>query len=190
MRRKSTHSHARRAIKVEDMSKDLYESVKSCVAVVWAGNSSGSGFVAKMGNRKYLFTNEHVARGGSPFRAMTRDGRELKFKSFEVAENDDLVRMEIADDACDALDILTSDPQRNERIFIFGNSDGADVVTHEQGYIRALGPERLEHTAKTVEGNSGSAVLNDSGEVVGVDTYAICHKDPIAPAMNYCESAA
>lgn len=170
---------------LEDLAKGgrggmdaVYEEAKTCIGIVQAGDSCGSGFIAELDGRKYFITNEHVVRGGNPFSARTPSGMILKFKSFELAENEDLVRMELVGDVPDAIKVNLDDPAPNSRIYVFGNSDGGGVITHESGRVAAIGPDRLEIQAAFVQGNSGSAVLNEAGEAIGVATYATLRNDP------------
>lgn len=60
-----------------------------------------------------------------------------------------------------------------ENVYVFGNSDGKSVATDLFGKITGVGPKDIEVSVPFVHGNSGSAVLNEQGEVVGVATYAI-----------------
>jgi hypothetical protein len=66
----------------------------------------------------------------------------------------------------------------HESVKIYGNSDGKGVITEIKGEIIGIGPKELEVSSEFVQGNSGSALLNDLGEVVGVATYAIKDFNP------------
>ena len=56
---------------------------------------------------------------------------------------------------------------------MFGNSDGADVITALGGKIIGVGPSLIEISAEFVQGNSGSPVLTLDGKVVGIATFAV-----------------
>ena len=150
----------------------LFDRVKSCLAIVKAGNCSGSGFLVKMDGKTRFITNEHVARGGNPFAVKTLDGKLLKFEPIiEVAADRDLVRM-IVKGECDALDLATYTPKKSQAIHVYGNSDGQSVATFLDGRLNGIGPNLVELECDFVGGNSGSAILDDQGRVLAVATYA------------------
>jgi len=70
-----------------------------------------------------------------------------------------------------AFKLSNETPKIDDKIAIYGNSAGEGAITEERGEIKAIGTFRLEVTAHVVVGNSGSPVINGSGEVVGVYTY-------------------
>lgn len=149
----------------------LFEFVRDKLVVVQCDDASGSGFVCEMDGKKYMVTNKHVIEGQSRVSAMFSDGKELKLGKLDIAGNADLVRFSVPETQS-SLKLRADEPKMNERIFVFGNSDGESVLTDLNGQIIGIGADKLEVTAKFVHGNSGSAVLDESGEVVGVATYA------------------
>jgi len=156
----------------------VFGLVSRSVAVIGAGGGSGSGFVLQMEGRKYLVTNDHVLRGGRPFTAVLLDGRKLAFDSLEVAENRDLVRMEIVEKDVAGLELATADFKIGDHLTVFGNSDGKSVVTSLPGKIVGVGPELIETDAAFVPGNSGSPMVNDAGKVCGVATLLTLDRNP------------
>lgn len=156
----------------------VYEKVKDSLVIVRGSSGVGSGFVARADGKTWLYTNEHVVRGGESKRATFVEGREVAFKGVvEVAKNRDLVRIEIEDVPC-ALNICPSAPVLDEHVFVFGNSDGGGVLTKIEGAVVGVGSEKVEVSAKFVRGNSGSAILNSKGEVLGVATEAVKLEEP------------
>lgn len=157
---------------------EVFAQVKSKVIIVQGDDSSGSGFVVEMEEgKKFFVTNKHVVEGQKRVAAFLLNGKELQLGAFEVAKNRDLVRFAVAENV-EALAINKEEPNIGEEIFIFGNSDGTGVATDLTGEIIGVGPENIEVSAKFVHGNSGSAVLNKNGEVVGVATFAVLIADP------------
>ncbi len=158
--------------------RDMFSRVKDKLIIVQGDDSVGSGFVMEMGEgKKYFVTNKHVVDGQKRVAAFRLDGKELHLGSFEVAVNRDLVRFELPI-TVDALKAYEGTPNIHDNVYVFGNSDGAGVATDLSGQIVGVGPDDVEVSVPFVQGNSGSAVLNEQGEVIGVATYAIQDTNP------------
>lgn len=156
----------------------LFDRVKNCLAIIKAGNGAGTGFLVKLDGKVWLVTNEHVLRGGAPFSATLPDGRSLKFSpTIEVAANRDLARLLVEGDY-EALEWFPEPARGGQKIHVYGNSDGGGVLTEEHGYVLGVGGDRIEVKADFVEGNSGSAVLDNKGRVLAVATYATNWNEP------------
>lgn len=165
-------------VKMPD-SSDVFARVKDSLIIVQCDDSSGSGFIMEMEEgKKYFITNKHVIEGQKRVAAFLLNGKELQLGSFQVATNRDLVRFALRKDAPNGLKGIEGEPNLGENIYVFGNSDGSGVATDLKGKILGVGPEIIEVDAKFVRGNSGSAVLNDNGEVVGVATFATMDANP------------
>ena len=156
----------------------LFDRVKNCLAIIKTGNGAGTGFLVKMDGKVWLVTNEHVLRGGVPFSATLPDGRSLKFSpTIEVAANRDLARLLVEGDY-EALEWFPEPAKRNQKVYVYGNSDGGGVLTDLDGRVSGVGNDRIEVTVSFVHGNSGSAVLDSKGRVLAVATYATRRNDP------------
>lgn len=158
--------------KSKGLMKNLFRNVKDKLIIVQCDDSAGSGFVVEMEGKKFFVTNKHVVKGQIRVAAFKLDGKELNLGRFEVATNRDLVRFALPL-TTDALTVNEGTPNIHENIYVFGNSDGKSVATDLSGEITGVGPEDIEVSVPFIHGNSGSAVLNEQGEVVGVATYAI-----------------
>jgi len=156
----------------------VFEMVRDSLAIITAGKSTGSGFVCQLNGKKYLITNEHVLRGGQPFSARLLNGKEISFLSLEVADDRDLVRMEITGSAIEGLVVSTKKHNLHDPVFVFGNSDGEGVATSLSGKLLGIGPVSIETDATFVRGNSGSPIIDSEGKVMAVATYAIRDPNP------------
>lgn len=134
-----------------------------------AGSSAGSGFIARMNGKTYIFTNQHVILGAGKIDLKNVDGEKIKAKKVELSMERDIARI-LIDDRADALEI-GSDIGMGMPLAIFGNSEGAGVATELYGKVTGVGAELLEVTAEFVSGNSGSPVLNSNKEVIGIASY-------------------
>jgi hypothetical protein len=128
----------------------------------------------------WLVTNEHVSRIGHPLVAITVDGRRFNFTAkskFQVAKNRDIARLKVPDETF-ALNMSTKVPTIGDRIWVFGNSAGGNVLTYLEGSINGVGAYEIEVDAQFVGGNSGSPILDDNGDVIALATYATLRNDP------------
>lgn len=167
-----------RNVNLSKMSTRVFSQVKKSIVMVKCDDSVGSGFIVKMEDgKKYFITNYHVFDGNATISARFLNGQELKLGQLEIASDKDLVRFRVNSDYS-ALDIFEEEPNVGENAFVYGNSDGGDVATDLIGKIVGVGPEKIEVSIPFVQGNSGSAVLNSEGKVIGVATYATLDVDP------------
>lgn len=152
--------------------------MKNCLAIIKAGDGAGTGFLVKLDGKVWLVTNEHVLRGGAPFSATLPDGRSLKFSpTIEVAANRDLARLLVEGDY-EALEWFPEPAKRNQKVYVYGNSDGSGVLTDLDGRVLGVGSDRIEVNVSFIQGNSGSAVLDSKGRVLAVATYATLRVEP------------
>ncbi len=133
------------------------------------GDMSGSGFIAKMDGKTYLFTNQHVIMGADSIVFKTVTGEKITPLGVELSVERDIARLPI-EDREDAL-IITDTIAKDIPIAVFGNSDGVGVASELHGKINGLGPDLFEVSADFVSGNSGSPVINTNKEVIGIASY-------------------
>ena len=133
------------------------------------GKSAGSGFIAKMDGKTYLFTNQHVILGADSISFTTVKGEQLRPTGVELSQRRDIVRLPLPDRE-DALEIGTTFGM-DMPLAVFGNSEGAGVATELRGKVTGVGAELLEVSAEFVSGNSGSPVLDKDRNVIGIASY-------------------
>ena len=105
--------------------RELFKRIKDKLVIIEGETGAGSGFILQMEDgRKFLITNKHVVEGEKNITAKLLDGRKLTVGGFEVAANRDLVRFALKDET-EAFPLFCAVPDIGERIYIFGNSDGA-----------------------------------------------------------------
>ena len=149
-----------------------FAGAKDKLAVIVAGKSAGTGFIMRVGDSCWLYTNAHVVKGvpAADVRATLLNNTVLQLGACQRAQELDLVRFALAG-PLPAFALERNVPDIGETITILGNSDGRGVVTEIRGHILGVGPQELEVDAPFVAGNSGSPVLNRAGRVVGVASY-------------------
>lgn len=161
-----------------DLAVEIYNDVKKSLALIKGKTGVGSGFVAEADGKRWIYTNEHVARIGHPLKAVFIDGTEVAFDgTIEVAEDRDVARIEFKGDR-PALKIREDAPSVDELAFVYGNSAGGDVITKIVGMVLGVGDKLIEVSSKFVSGNSGSPILDGKGRVVGIATLATLRCDP------------
>ncbi len=171
--------HIESQLAASEPSRELFARVRPSLVVISTPNGgAASGFIASIGEKKYLITNEHVLSSGFPLIAKLLNGNQLKFGQLDLANDRDLVRIEIIDPVVSDLVISLEEPNVGDTIAVFGNSDGEGVATSLEGEIQGVGPDRLEVNAPFVAGNSGSPIVDTNGAVLGVATYITRTTDP------------
>jgi S1-C subfamily serine protease len=155
----------------------LKAEILDSVVMVRAGNGQGTGFVAAEDGKHFLFTNTHVLMGGKPVICKTLSGTVIELGSLFVSNKRDLAKFEVNDFPGEGFTIASEMPEIHSEIQIFGNSDGAGVVTQLDGKVLGIGPELVEVDAAFIPGNSGSPILTPEQNVIGVATFLTRYAD-------------
>ena len=137
--------------------------------------SSGTGFVVSLNDWAYVVTNQHVLFGLRNLRLKTFAGRTIQPKTFYVSPKHDLARIGFSLTDVEGLSVLQlspAEPVFGQAIYVVGNSAGGGVATFLSGNVEGIADDRIEVSAKFVEGNSGSPIVDARGRVLGVATYA------------------
>ncbi|MEI6892359.1 MAG: serine protease [Pontiella sp.] len=123
----------------------------------------GSGFIAEMDHKKFIFINQHIILGADKIRFTTQKGTPLRPRRVELAETRNMARLELETDH--AFQISTS-VKMDDPVAIFGNTNGESEEFY--GIINGIGADLVETTAAFSSENGGAPVLNLTGEVVGM----------------------
>ncbi len=139
----------------------------------------GSGFIAEVKGRKFLFSNAHVLAGirGPAFKLLDRTPVQVGASS--VAVGHDLVALSViaGGKPLPAMDALDQTVSIGDPVVVLGNAEGAGVVNLLQGKVVGIGPNLVEVDAPFVPGNSGSPIIHvRTGKVIGVATYLLVKK--------------
>jgi hypothetical protein len=132
------------------------------------GSWSGSGFIAAMDEKAYIFTNQHIILGADTITFKTVMGEVLRPQAVELSATRDIARLLLEDrDGLAVSDNLSM----GAPLAVFGNSEGGGVATELYGKVTGVGSDLVEVSAEFVSGNSGSPVLNLDKEVIGIASY-------------------
>jgi serine protease Do len=164
-------------------SSELLERVKTGVVQVRASrHGAGSGIVW---TKREIISNHHVLSGKSRVTIITSDGRELEANVIDSDARLDLARLEVNEDLT-PLEIGDSSRLRiGELVFAVGHPWGEPWVS-TAGIVSGLGVVKMpggdssrdliRSDVQLRPGNSGGALVNARGEVVGINSM-IWHGD-------------
>ncbi|VGO19692.1 S1 family peptidase [Pontiella sulfatireligans] len=161
---------ARFGYSVNDITAHLV--IVSCSGA--QGRSSGSGFVALLDGKPYLFTNQHVILGADTISFKATAGGALKPRGVELSTTRDIARLPLSE--AEGL-AISKNMAIGAPIAVFGNSEGGGVATELYGKVTSVSAELVEVSADFVSGNSGSPVLNLDKEVIGIASYVSSSSD-------------
>ncbi len=148
--------------------------------------STGSGFIIEKNGKKYIITNAHVIENASDepesiyVYTINRSKYEVKLVGGDSFY--DLAILEFVDQPGNETSIMRftkKDPRLGERVFAIGNPLGEYPYSVSDGIISAKNRVRgsmtgkfgfLQTTATIIWGNSGGPLVNEKGEVVGVNS--------------------
>lgn len=134
-------------------------------------------FVNEAGN---VITNHHVVEGAARIAVQTLDGTIYQVKKIlavDITSDLALLEVDMRGQAVVPLPLNTALPEREARVAVVGNPAGAHGVVSTGRIFSVLqmpgyGP-LLQITAPIANGSSGSPVLNDKKEVIGVATFQL-----------------
>lgn len=138
----------------------------------------GSGVIINA-NKGYIVTNNHVVENADEITVKLADGREFEAKKLGADDQSDIALLKIEADNLAELPIADSDAMRvGDYVVAIGSPFGlSQTVT--SGIISALGRSGLniggyedfiQTDAAINRGNSGGALVNLRGELVGINT--------------------
>jgi hypothetical protein len=147
---------------------DVYDKLVLIECKGKHGAWQGSGFVAAMDGKTYIFTNQHIVLGTDTISFKTAKGEVLRPRAVELSATRDIARLLLEDH--DAL-AVSDNLSMGAPLAVFGNSEGSGVATELYGKVTGVGADLVEVSAEFVSGNSGSPVLNQDREVIGIASY-------------------
>ena len=138
----------------------------------------GSGVIIDAA-KGYIITNHHVVDGADEIKVTLKDGREVKAKKIGEDQQSDIALLQIKADGLTEIKLANSEQLRvGDFAIAIGNPFGlGQTVT--SGIVSALGRsglniENIENFIQTDaainSGNSGGALVNLKGELIGINT--------------------
>jgi putative serine protease PepD len=153
----------------------------SSSGVALSGTALGSGFVVDKAG--HIVTNYHVIRGADEIRVgfSNRDSLEAELVGTDQSTDLAVLRVDTSASALTPLPLGDSDKVRvGDQVVAIGNPFGLDrtatagIVSALQRLIPAPNRFTIDHVIQTDapinHGNSGGPLINDRGQVIGVNT--------------------
>ncbi|WP_274309765.1 S1C family serine protease [Solibacillus daqui] len=143
-------------------------------AVVTINTDSGKGTGFAVSEDGYIITNEHVINNALTITVVFPDDTLYKAQIIESYEDYDLALLKIEATDIPYLKLADSSSfKQNEHVYFIGNPLAFSGIANEGeilGYTNAIGvtPDIIMMNAPVYRGNSGSPVINEAGEVIGV----------------------
>lgn len=168
------------------------ETAYESVFVIYSGNSLGSGFAV---GENCIVTNAHVIDNDKQISVISYAGNEYEAKVLGMSESEDIAVLVIENATFPYLSIADiSSAKTGDDIYAIGSPKGM-AYTLTKGSISAK--ERLirnntyiQIDAAINEGNSGGPLLNDNGQVLGMNTLKMSDSEGIGlaiPIDRICE---
>lgn len=163
----------------------LERSVVRIMTETADGASTGTGFVVN--DDGYVVTNHHVIAGAMAIGVVpTNTASILPVDEVTVWEELDLALLRVPGLALPPVTLFLARPEKGQKVWAIGYPGGADRErladdpTVQNGVIGRVFSGRwstrdlviIQHNAPTNPGNSGGPLLDDCGNVVGVNTQA------------------
>lgn len=161
------------------------EAVYESVFVVFSGSSLGSGFAI---GENCILTNAHVVGRSNSVTIMTYGGEEFSAAVLALDEDEDIAILCVKDASFPSLKLVNMDEMKTgDDIFAIGAPKGM-AYTLTKGSISAK--ERIISSKAYIQidapinsGNSGGPLLNDVGEVLGMNTLKMSDAEGIGLAI-------
>lgn len=175
---------------------EIVEKVKPAVVAIyttvttrgWMGYTqvpiAGSGFI--ISEDGYVVTNAHIIGDAKTVRIQMDDGREYEADVVGSDSHGDIAVVKM--DASDLPTVVLGDSSKlvvGELTIAIGNPTGRLRGTVTSGIVSALGRELSESPIPLIQtdaalnsGNSGGALVNAYGEVIGINQLKIVYSNP------------
>lgn len=169
-------------------AEQAYESV----FVIYSGNSLGSGFAV---GENCIVTNAHVIDNPRSITVETYGGTKYKASVLGMNEQQDIAVLIVKDATFPYLDIADlSTMKTGDDIYAIGAPKGMAYTLTKGGVSakeRMIGNQAyIQIDAAINEGNSGGPLLNNAGQVLGMNTLKMSDSEGIGlaiPISRVCE---
>ena len=163
----------------QEVYAQVNPSVVSVVAYIGAGGSVGTGVI--MSEDGYIVTNHHVIAGGEACSVILSNGYELDAKVVGWDTDNDLAVLKVDAEGLPAATFGSSDLLTvGDKVYAIGNPLGLELRgTLTDGIVSAINRDvdvdgitmtLIQTNAALNSGNSGGPLINEYGQVVGINT--------------------
>ena len=152
--------------------QDNIQTYKQSIVTINTNSGKGTGFAVS--ENGYIITNEHVIVDALTITVVFPDDSLYKAEVIEAYAEYDLALLKVDAEKLPYLTLAnTSEFRNNELIYFIGNPLAFSGIANEGkiiGYTNAtdIQTEIIMMNAPVYRGNSGSPVINEKGQVIGV----------------------
>ena len=153
---------------------DVVDKARSSVVRVVTGDGSGTGFV--IDDSGYILTNQHVVEGQTRVTVVLHGGAQISARVVSADAARDIALLKVDNIPGLAPLAFASAAREGEDVIALGFPLGLhESMTVTRGIVSAIrtfsGVKHLQTDAAINPGNSGGPLLNDRGEIVGMNTF-------------------
>ena len=153
---------------------DIVDEARPSVVRIVTGNGSGTGFVVDSAG--HVLTNQHVVEGQTRVTVVLHDGVRLDAQVVSADAARDIALLKVDSIRNLAPLAFAARVREGEDVIALGFPlDLGESMSVTRGIVSALrtlgGVKHLQTDAAINPGNSGGPLLNDRGEVVGMNTF-------------------
>lgn len=167
------------AVSYNGVYEKVSPSIVSVVVNYVQQGASGSGSGVIMSEDGYIVTNNHVVDGGDQYQVVMSDGTSYSAELVGTDEQTDLAVLKIDATGLTAAEFADSENVKvGDRVFAIGSPGGVEFQnSFTGGYISAINRDvtindrvmsLLQTDTAINPGNSGGALINTSGQVIGI----------------------
>lgn len=167
------------ALTAQEVYEKVNPSVVAVVSYAKLGASAGTGVI--MSSDGYVITNYHVVEGGMECDVLFYNGAQFEARLVGYDRENDLAVLKIAADGLPAAEFGSSDMLTvGDKAYAIGNPLGLELRgTLTDGIISAINRDvevegetmtLIQTNAALNSGNSGGPLINQYGQVVGINT--------------------
>lgn len=182
------------ALSLQEIYRRCSGSVVSIISVTQSGKASGTGII--MSADGYIITNHHVIENAQAVSVLTNDDKEYTASIVGSDETSDLAVLKIEASGLQAAEFGDSSVlQVGDSVVAIGDPLGVTLRgTMTDGIISAINRDvnvdgytmvLLQTTAALNSGNSGGALINDRGQVVGITNLKMRAYDNTVEGLGF-----
>jgi serine protease Do len=175
------------ALSPELSLEELVRQTKPAVVYLKGLDKSGSGFFVT--GTGVIVTNAHLARGEESLLTLLSNGQQMEARVVHVDPELDiaLAKVDVTPTKSDFPHLMLADiseVRQGESVIAIGNPGDAMLFSATKGIVSSVGkfPSAgpgtwIQTDAPINPGNSGGPLLNQHGEVIGINTQKLIKKD-------------
>jgi S1-C subfamily serine protease len=152
----------------EELSQDEYiANWKESVVTIQGNGGRGTGFNVHPSG--YIITNHHVVHNSQPLAVVFPGGEIFHAEILEANEELDVALLKIEGADLPYLPLRIQDATEQEKIYVIGSPLSQTQIVNEGEILNDEAPYQILKISNDIfPGHSGSPVLSEKGEVVGV----------------------